>query len=91
MNDISLKVDLTNQRVHIGTLGEGRVLAFTTEAPYFCFEAESQEALLSILREAVQFCEWAKQEIEKQIARERENTKSVKIEKTVRIGDLAFA
>jgi hypothetical protein len=91
MNNIAPKIDLSNQAVHLGTLGEGRILAFTTESPYLCFEAESHEALLVIVREAFEFCAWANAEIDKRIARERENTKSIKIEKTVRIKDLVFA
>jgi predicted RNase H-like HicB family nuclease len=41
--------------VHIGPLAEGRWLAATATAPYFCFEAASEKEVKQVVRRALRF------------------------------------
>lgn len=41
--------------IHIGQIGPDRFLAATSASPYFCFEAESKEAVTEKVRRALRF------------------------------------
>lgn len=47
--------DLGKLAVYIGQLDDGRWLAATSTAPYFCFEAASEKEVKSIVRDALKF------------------------------------
>lgn len=50
-------------KIHVGPIAENRWLAATLEAPYFCLEAESREALFAKTKRALAFCRDAKEYI----------------------------
>lgn len=47
--------NLANLKVHIGQLKSGQWVAATGVSPYFCVEAESEQAVKSLAKEAIDF------------------------------------
>lgn len=56
--------NIDNLKFSIGPFGDNRWLALSFHSPYFCFEAESEEALLAVCKKAVAFCRKAAAHIE---------------------------
>jgi hypothetical protein len=63
--------NISGLKIHIGPLTNTRWVALTSVSPYFCFEAESREALLSKLKRLVAFCGTFATELEERKERER--------------------
>ena len=90
-----MKNNISETRIHIATLGEKRIVAFTSSEPYLCLEDESFEALREKLLRALNFLEKVRLDLEQQvaqIAREREQTiKPIKITRTILARELVDA
>jgi len=48
--------NLENVKFYVGPYGHNRWLALSYRSPYFCFEAESEDALLTKCKRALAFC-----------------------------------
>ena len=47
----------TSGQFFVGRLEDGRFAALAATAPFFCFRADSEEAVLDKVRAAVEFCQ----------------------------------
>jgi len=63
--------NIEDLKFYTGQYGDSRWLALSFHSPYFCFEAESEQALFAKCRKALAFCRKAAAHFEA-IKRERQ-------------------
>lgn len=83
--------DLQNLPVSIGCLTDGRWLAATGSAPYFCVEAGSEEAVSALAARAIRFYQKALAGLGGEMPASAPDIGSLHVKRTVSAGDLLAA
>jgi len=83
--------NIDNLKFSIGPFGDNRWLALSFHSPYFCFEAESEEALLAVCKKAVAFCRKAAAHIEDSGSNRERRTQPFRPTKVISAKELEYA
>jgi hypothetical protein len=69
--------DISRLQIYTVQTSEGRWLAATAAAPYFCFESDSQEAVTDIAARALRFYTSVKDRLETEVQTSKGRSKAV--------------
>jgi hypothetical protein len=83
--------NIDDLKFYTGPFGDNRWLALSFHSPYFCFEAESEEALLVKCKKAVTFCRKALSHIRESEDNRERKTPPFRPTKVISAKELEYA